>query len=148
VAAVLSYHLGCYFEYRLHFKDSARVVPVHVFNGILGLLAASCAEERYVRDVYENICSCQSLDLSHVNFGFGHIFLRQLIGICFIIAWSIATIAPLFLILSAVRSHFVSKVFCIKTVEQHGRLNKLLGNGALLTSPRSGVTDYSTHIQK
>lgn len=29
VGAVIFYHIGCYFEYKLGIEDTARVVPVH-----------------------------------------------------------------------------------------------------------------------
>jgi hypothetical protein len=117
------------------------------FSGILGLLAGACAEETYVRDVYENFCACQSLNLSHINFGFGQMLLRQLIGIAFIIAWSFATMAPLFTILSVLRSSAIAKLIGIKKFAQDSNIHKLIGHGALLTSARYGVTDYTTNIQ-
>ena len=32
VFAILFYHLGCYIEFKLDLKDTARVVPVHAWR--------------------------------------------------------------------------------------------------------------------
>jgi hypothetical protein len=70
VAAVLSYHLGCYFEYRLHFKDSARVVPVHVFKFVYSLSFSDIHEpDRFIIALAEYLAYWQLRALKRGTFG-------------------------------------------------------------------------------
>ncbi|XP_062499014.1 ammonium transporter 2-like [Corticium candelabrum] len=131
--AIFFYHLGCYIEFILDLEDTARVVPVHAWSGMLGLLASSLADNNYLREVYENVCYCQNLNLSDFGISFGLLLRNQLVGMLLIIVWSCVTIAPLFFLLSVIRSNNISKLLRKKPFPTNHLMWRLFGGGALLT---------------
>ncbi|XP_062504676.1 ammonium transporter 2-like isoform X2 [Corticium candelabrum] len=135
IFAILFYHLGCYIEFKLDLKDTARVVPVHAWSGMLGLLASCLADNTYLREVYENVCFCQELNLSDFDIGFGLLLRNQLVGMLLIIVWSVATIGPLFLLLSLVRCNNIAKLLRKEPFPTNHVMWRLVGGGALLTLP-------------
>lgn len=38
---------------------------IGIHSGMLGLLASAFAEDAFLREFYENVCSCQELSLPH-----------------------------------------------------------------------------------
>lgn len=62
--SVVLYHLGCYAEYKLKLKDTARVVPVHAVCGLWSLLAIGIFQTDgqarcNLHAAYEGLCYCR-----------------------------------------------------------------------------------------
>ena len=61
--SVVLYHLGCFAEYKLKLKDTARVVPVHAVCGLWSLLAigvfqAGDPARCNLHAAFEGLCYC------------------------------------------------------------------------------------------
>ena len=61
--SVVFYHLGCYAEYKLGLKDTARVVPVHGVCGLWSLIAIGVFQTGgparcNLHAAFEGLCYC------------------------------------------------------------------------------------------
>lgn len=96
--SVVLYHLGCYAEYKLKLKDTARVVPVHAVCGLWSLLAIGIFQTDgqarcNLHAAYEGLCYCR-LRLPTLNQG--EVFLSQLLGATIIIFISLLSCVLLY----------------------------------------------------
>jgi ammonia channel protein AmtB len=96
--SVVLYHLGCFAEYKLKLKDTARVVPVHAVCGLWSLLAigifqAGDPARCNLHAAFEGLCYCH---LRLPQLSQGEIFLSQLCGALIMIGISFVSCSILY----------------------------------------------------
>jgi uncharacterized membrane protein YgcG len=96
--SVVLYHLGCFAEYKLKLKDTARVVPVHAVCGLWSLLAigvfqAGDPARCNLHAAFEGLCYCH---LRLPQLSQGEIFLSQLCGALIMIGISLVSCSILY----------------------------------------------------
>jgi ammonium transporter, Amt family len=78
---------------KLKIDDAVDAIPVHLFNGAWGVLAVGFFADP------ANTLNAYSKEIPGVFYGGGSILLNQLVGVCWIFGWVIATMTPFFLLL-------------------------------------------------
>jgi Amt family ammonium transporter len=78
---------------KLKIDDAVDAIPVHLFNGAWGVLAVGFFADP------ANTLNAYSKEIPGVFYGGGSILLNQLVGVCWIFGWVIATMTPFFLML-------------------------------------------------
>ena len=81
---------------KLRIYDAVYAVPVHFFNGMWGCIATGLfAAPRHVKLAYdaENVNCC----LIYSN---GHLLLNEVLGVLFILGWTVGIMTPFFIILN------------------------------------------------
>eukprot|EP00731_Ephydatia_muelleri_P027876 Em0019g749a len=143
VIAVLVYHLGCWLEYRLDIKDTARVFPVHGLCGLwgligTGLLVAGPESECNLHATFEGLCYCE---LRLPPAGQGERILAQIVGSLIIFGIGLVSSVLLYGALYVIPINpfvwVMSKIFFLNPKQRDGNYPPPLvyEGGWLLTSP-------------
>eukprot|EP00731_Ephydatia_muelleri_P027873 Em0019g746a len=96
--AVVVYHVGCWLEYILGIKDTAKVVPIHALCGLWGLIGTglftvTSTSECNLHEAFEGLCYC-TLRLPPMSWG--ERMAAQIAGSLIIIAISLTSAFVLF----------------------------------------------------
>lgn len=145
--AVVVYHIGCWLEYKLDIKDTAKVAPIHALCGLWGLIGtglfmATPTSDCNLHETFEGLCYC-TLRLPPMNWG--ERMASQIIGSLIMIAISLASAFSLFTLLYIIPigpfAWIVSKMKFLFPSTYHGQPLPPLKyeGGCLFSSPEEDL---------
>eukprot|EP00731_Ephydatia_muelleri_P027903 Em0019g776a len=159
--AVVVYHVGCWLEYILGIKDTAKVAPIHALCGLWGLIGTglftvTSTSECNLHEAFEGLCYC-TLRLPPMSWG--ERMAAQIAGSLIIIAISLTSafvlfgllyvipISPFIWIISKLNEHMLTKFGLLNWIFPTTYQSKLLPplmyeGGWLFSSPEEdGLTE-------